>query len=103
MPTAAWWRSPSAASAPGSHLARTGNHMRALQPIVHIGTAAMLALSAGLFGEAPAAAQAQTFPNHVVRLIVPFPPGGATDALARNMAERLAERWKQPVVIENKP
>ena len=66
-------------------------------------SAAALAFWAGLSGATPAAAQAQNFPSHVVRLIVPFPPGGATDALARNMAEKLSERWKQPVVIENKP
>jgi tripartite-type tricarboxylate transporter receptor subunit TctC len=77
--------------------------VRELEQTLHLWTAALLALSAGLFGNAPAAAQVQNFPNHVVRLIVPFPPGGATDALARNMAERLSERWKQPVVIENKP
>jgi tripartite-type tricarboxylate transporter receptor subunit TctC len=50
------------------------------------------------------AALAQAFqPTKPVRLIVPFPPGGATDALARLMGEKLAERWKQPVVIENRP
>ncbi len=49
------------------------------------------------------AAAAQAFPTRPVRVIVPFPPGGATDTLARLMAEKLADRWKQPVVIENKP
>ena len=50
-----------------------------------------------------APAFAQGFPSKPVRVIVPFPPGGATDALARLMADKLADKWKQPVVIENKP
>lgn len=46
---------------------------------------------------------APEFPSKTVRLIVPFPPGGATDALARLIAEKLAQRWKQPVIVENRP
>lgn len=61
--------------------------------------AALFALFAGLAG-----AQAPQFqPSKTVRWIVPFPPGGATDALARLMADRLSTAWKQPVVVENKP
>lgn len=48
-------------------------------------------------------AQAQNFPSKPVRWIVPFPPGGATDALARPIADRLSAVWNVPVVIENKP
>lgn len=43
------------------------------------------------------------FPDKPVRLIVPYPPGGATDASARLVVERLTEIWHQPVVIENRP
>jgi tripartite-type tricarboxylate transporter receptor subunit TctC len=48
-------------------------------------------------------AQAQTWPNRFVRLIVPFPPGGGTDVVARIVTNRLSEVWGQQFVIENKP
>src|SRR6267142_1621441 len=43
------------------------------------------------------------FPERPIRLIVPFPPGGALDILARGMAPSLEARLKQPIVVENKP
>jgi tripartite-type tricarboxylate transporter receptor subunit TctC len=46
---------------------------------------------------------AQSYPNRPVRIINPFPPGAATDDLARIIAQGLTERWKQPVLVENKP
>jgi tripartite-type tricarboxylate transporter receptor subunit TctC len=45
---------------------------------------------------------AQEWPAKPVRLVVPFPPGGAADALPRIFAEKLSEKWKQPFVIENR-
>jgi tripartite-type tricarboxylate transporter receptor subunit TctC len=48
-----------------------------------------------------ALAQAQPFPSRPLSLIVPFPPGGSTDAAARIMAERMRESLGQPIVIEN--
>lgn len=46
-------------------------------------------------------AQAQTYPSRPITLIVPFPPGGSTDAAARILAERMRASLGQSVVIEN--
>ena len=48
-----------------------------------------------------AGAQAQTYPSRSLTLVVPFPPGGSTDAAARIMAERMRVSLGQPIVIEN--
>jgi len=52
---------------------------------------------------APLAADAQTYPTRAVRLMVPFPPGGATDIVGRLVAAKMQDVWGQPVVVENKP
>jgi tripartite-type tricarboxylate transporter receptor subunit TctC len=46
---------------------------------------------------------AQTWPQRTVRVIVPNPPGVGLDVIARLFAERLADRWRQPVIVENVP
>src|SRR5436190_6201380 len=47
-------------------------------------------------------AAAQTFPDRPVKIIVPLPPGGSPDTIARTLAQNLQETWKQPVVVENR-
>lgn len=48
------------------------------------------------------AAHAEAYPTKPVNLIVPYPAGGATDVVARAVAQRLTQAWSQPVVVENK-
>jgi tripartite-type tricarboxylate transporter receptor subunit TctC len=55
------------------------------------------------FAAASRIARAQTFPARAVRLIVPFGPASGVDIAARLFADRLAARWGQPVVVENRP
>lgn len=47
-------------------------------------------------------AQAQTYPNKPIRIMVPFPPGGSTDVMARNLAAELSKSLGQSIVVENK-
>src|SRR5258706_2302045 len=49
-----------------------------------------------------ASAAAQAWPAKPIRLMVPFPPGGSTDIVARIVAQKLSERLGQPIVIENR-
>ena len=62
---------------------------------------AVMALAAGLAGNA--AAQVRDFPNRPVELVVPFQPGGGTDALARAFADATRKHMPQSMVIVNKP
>ena len=59
-------------------------------------------LVVGLSLLAPLAAKAQDFPNKQIRLIVPFPPGGPNDIIARVVGQRMSEIIKQPLMIDNR-
>lgn len=55
-----------------------------------------------LAGLLPAHAQTGPFPNRPVKLVVPFPPGGPVDTVARAVGQKLQELWGQPVVVDNR-
>ena len=67
--------------------------------LVAVATAGFMLAAGGL----PWRVSAQEFPNRAVRIIVPFAPGSAADTTTRFLGIRLADRVKQPVVVENRP
>ena len=73
-----------------------------MNTVRHLATAIASACFALM--HATAIAQGGTgYPDKPIRIIVPFPPGGATDIMTRNVAQKLNEAWQQPVVVENRP
>ncbi len=64
-----------------------------------------LGLGVGAAGvaAAPETASSQAYPSHPIKLVLPQPPGGVIDLIARTLGERLSEQMGQPVIVENKP
>jgi tripartite-type tricarboxylate transporter receptor subunit TctC len=71
--------------------------MKLLGKIICCAITAMAALTLG------GLAQAQTFPERPVTIVVPFPPAGGADTLARILSTHLGAQWKQQVIVENRP
>ncbi len=71
---------------------------------MHWTTGASVALSAMVMAEPmPAAVAQEPFPSRTIRIVLPQPPGGAVDLIARTLAEKLSPALGQPVIVENQP
>jgi tripartite-type tricarboxylate transporter receptor subunit TctC len=66
--------------------------------------AMLLGLAVWMSGTMPAFAQGQAgFPDHPIRIVVPYPPGGPNDVLGRLLAAGFAEKWKDAAIVDNRP
>ncbi|MDB5822425.1 MAG: hypothetical protein JWR21_1129 [Herminiimonas sp.] len=74
-----------------------------LLKIVFNKVAKLLLLSIAMAFAQTASAQGNTYPNKLLTLVVPFPAGGSADSVSRLLAKNLSERWRQPVVVINRP
>jgi tripartite-type tricarboxylate transporter receptor subunit TctC len=63
----------------------------------------LLGASAAQAQTAPTAPDPENYPNKTIRYVVPYPPGGFNDTMGRIFAQKLAEAWGVPVVVENRP
>jgi tripartite-type tricarboxylate transporter receptor subunit TctC len=75
--------------------------MRSLMLCSTIGCSAVLCIS-GAAAQAPAAKAAASFPAKPIRIIIPYPPGGTSDILARLVGIKITDAWGQSVVVENR-
>ena len=62
-----------------------------------------LCMMAVLVHPAMAQSAADKYPDKPIKIVIPFPPGGSTDSLGRAIAQKLQEKWGQPVLVENRP
>ena len=62
--------------------------------------AAMLATALAIGAQT---ARADTYPDHPIRLVVPYAAGGAVDIVARSVGQRMSQQLKQPIIVDNRP
>src|SRR6202171_1358234 len=74
--------------------------LKSMKEILALAGVGLLACNAS--AQAPSKS-VQPYPNRPVQIIVPFTPGTGMDILARTVGQKLAERWGQPVVVDNRP
>lgn len=87
-------------------MTRRGLGRAALTALTTLTALTALTLTAtGVFAQSNSPVQATdtAWPNRPIRLLVPFPPGGAADVFARSVGQPLGDKLKQPVVVENRP
>jgi tripartite-type tricarboxylate transporter receptor subunit TctC len=75
--------------------------MRSLVLCSTLGCSAFVCIS-GAFAQAPAAKAAASFPAKPIRIIIPYPPGGTSDILARLLGVKVTEAWGQSVLVDNR-
>jgi tripartite-type tricarboxylate transporter receptor subunit TctC len=71
-------------------------------PRIFIATAAVAMTLGHAQTQATLDADPKTYPNRAIRIVVPFPPGGPADMIARLVGQRMSEDWGQPVLVENR-
>ncbi len=76
---------------------------RGSRNINRLAATAVSVLALTCIAAVPDAACAQDYPSHPIKLVLPQPPGGAIDLIARTLGERLSEQMSQPVIVENRP
>lgn len=77
------------------------SYKKCSQAALSFAVLSLSAVSLGLFASA-ASAQAD-YPNKAIRIVVPYAPGGGGDAVVRYMSDKLSERLKQPIIVDNRP
>src|SRR5262249_50426704 len=80
-----------------------GNAMDTIKKLARVSAVIVLPALALFATQSPAQTSAHTWPQRVVKWMVPLGPGSGADVTARLLADGLSSRWRRPVVVENRP